>query len=134
MNEDRTLNRREFLTATMALAGCWPSLGRAHAQPSGTADVIFRGGPILTMNKNRPRAEAVAVRGQRILAVGAFEDLEARRDSRTRIVDLGGCALLPGFIDAHMHFSSVTYYYNLTYGDLPLGSGAAGGQEALLLR
>jgi predicted amidohydrolase YtcJ len=66
-----------------------------------TADLLFAGGPILTMDAARSRATALAVREGRILAVG--HDLGHLRGPRTEVVDLRGRALLPGFQDAHIH-------------------------------
>ena len=66
-----------------------------------TADLLFVGGPVLTMGPARARATALAVRDGRILAVG--HDLVHLRGSRTEVVDLGGRVLLPGFQDAHIH-------------------------------
>ena len=67
----------------------------------GSADLLFTGGPVLTMGPARARASALAVRGGRILAVG--HDLDHLRGTRTEVVDLRGRALLPGFQDAHIH-------------------------------
>jgi len=111
-------SRRDFLKyagATAASSGLMasgipPTPVRAQsATPTGTADVIFRGGPILTMNEGAPRAEALATRGAQILAVGPAADVEARRGPSARFVDLGGRALLPGLIDPHMHFVFVLF-------------------------
>jgi predicted amidohydrolase YtcJ len=66
--------------------------------------VIYHNGVVLTMEDGLPRAEAVAVRRGRILAVGDDEDVLALRQRPTRVVDLGGRALLPGFIDSHAHW------------------------------
>jgi predicted amidohydrolase YtcJ len=55
------------------------------------------------MSQPAPRAEALAIRGERILAVGRMQDVETRRGSGTRIVNLDGRTLLPGLIDPHMH-------------------------------
>lgn len=71
--------------------------------PSGAADLIYTGGPIVTVNDAQPSAEAVAVRGGRILAVGPRAQVEATRGPGTRMVDLGGRTLLPGFVDPHGH-------------------------------
>ncbi|MBD7993231.1 amidohydrolase [Ochrobactrum quorumnocens] len=104
-------SRRDFLkflgkaAATSAFACSAPGL--AFAQQSTTAeagDIIFKGGPILTMNGANARAEAIAVRNDRILAVGALKDVEAIVQSATRVVDLQGRSLMPGLIDPHMHF------------------------------
>lgn len=66
--------------------------------------VIYHDGVVLTMDDGLPRAEAVAVRNGRILAVGDDDEVLALRGSSTRVVDLGGRALLPGFIDSHAHW------------------------------
>jgi predicted amidohydrolase YtcJ len=76
---------------------------QATRDPSGAADAIYLGGPVITMDDRRPEAEAVAERSGRILAVGARAEVEARRGPGTRVVDLGGRTLLPGFFDAHGH-------------------------------
>ncbi|MDN6332325.1 MAG: amidohydrolase [Micrococcaceae bacterium] len=71
------------------------------------ADLFFSGGTILTMDAQRPRAEAVAVGHGRILAVGSIEELSSLIGAGTEQVDLEGRALLPGLIDPHMHSSMV---------------------------
>lgn len=70
-----------------------------------TADVIFQGDNIITMDSSN--VSAVAVSGDRILATGSRQEILALANASTRIVELGDYALLPGFIDAHGHFSSV---------------------------
>lgn len=67
------------------------------------ADLVFVGGRIHTLDPGRPTAEAVAVRADRIVAVGRRDDVLADRGSRTEVVELGSRALLPGFYDAHQH-------------------------------
>jgi predicted amidohydrolase YtcJ len=68
-----------------------------------TADKIWTGGPILTMNDAAMRAEAVAVKDGKILAVGSKNDVLKTKGDKTEVIDLGGRALLPGFVDAHGH-------------------------------
>ena len=65
---------------------------------------IFSGGPILTLRREAPRAEALAIAGERILAVGDLDAVRAAAPGAEQI-DLAGACLLPGFIDAHHHFS-----------------------------
>lgn len=89
------------------LANC----GAEPDAPAGVADVVFRGANIVTMEEGN--AEAVAVSGDRIVAVGAREDIDDFIGAGTRVVDLGERALLPGFIDAHGHFSAVARYLDL---------------------
>ena len=74
-----------------------------HAQP---AETIYHGGTIHTMNRAAPSAEAIAVAGGSIIAVGSRADVETLADGNTRRVDLDGATLLPGFIDGHSHFWS----------------------------
>jgi predicted amidohydrolase YtcJ len=71
--------------------------------PEDTADVIYQGGPILTMNRAAPAAEALALKDGRILAVGSAAEIALHRGDGTRERDLGGHTLLPGFIDSHSH-------------------------------
>lgn len=68
-----------------------------------TADIVFSGGPIITVDNLHPRVEAVAVKHGKILAVGTKEQIDALRGSNTEDVDLAGRTLLPGFVEAHTH-------------------------------
>jgi len=77
------------------------------AQP---AETIYHGGTIHTMNRAAPSAEAIAVAGGSIVAVGTRADCESLADGNTRRVDLGDSTLLPGFIDGHSHFWSALDY------------------------
>lgn len=69
------------------------------------ADTLYHRGPILTLDEAHPRAEALAVREGKILAVGSAAEVMRHRGPKTRMVDLKGHALLPGFVDAHGHLS-----------------------------
>ncbi len=70
-----------------------------------SADVLLRGGAVYRVDAARSWARAVAVSGDRILAVGSDAELRDLVTSRTRVIDLGGRMLLPGFQDAHVHAS-----------------------------
>lgn len=72
-------------------------------ESSAPADIVLTGGHVHTVDPARPRAEAVAVRGGRIVAVGSAAEVDRLRGPRTRVVDLAGRLLLPGFQDAHVH-------------------------------
>ncbi|CAE6953823.1 N-substituted formamide deformylase [Vibrio sp. B1FLJ16] len=67
------------------------------------ADTIYVGGYIVTVNDSAPSAEALAIKNGRILAVGKESELMALRDDSTKIVDLDGRTMIPGFIDGHGH-------------------------------
>jgi imidazolonepropionase-like amidohydrolase len=70
---------------------------------AGQADVIFVGAKVATADSVRPTAEAVALEGDRIRAVGSNEEVRRLAGRKTRIVDLRGRTLIPGLIDAHVH-------------------------------
>ena len=67
------------------------------------AEVIVTNARILTMDPANPRAEAVAMAGGRILAVGARAAIEALAGPDCRIIDAGGATVLPGLIESHLH-------------------------------
>ncbi|WP_426404452.1 amidohydrolase [Streptomyces sp. R-07] len=71
--------------------------------PDTPPELVFTGGPVLTMDPARPRAEALAVRAGRITAVGSRDEVLRLRGRTTEVVDLAGRALLPGFVEAHGH-------------------------------
>jgi predicted amidohydrolase YtcJ len=69
------------------------------------ADILLRGAAIYTMDRQRPRARNLAIADGRIVECG-FDDLEDRIGPRARVLDLPGRAVVPGFVDAHVHFGS----------------------------
>lgn len=80
----------------------------ASAQPP--PDVIYTNANIYTVDPNRPRAEALAVAGNRIAAVGSAAEILRLRQPDTTVRDLGGRTVLPGLIDAHGHVGSLGIY------------------------
>ena len=70
------------------------------------ADLVITNANVRTMDKQRPAAEAVAVLGNRIIAVGSSAELRHLAGPRTRIIDARGALVLPGFNDSHVHFLS----------------------------
>jgi predicted amidohydrolase YtcJ len=69
------------------------------------ADLIVRNARVWTGDSLRPRAQAVAIRGERLIAVGTNQEADAHRTARTRVIDAGGRFVTPGFIDDHTHFN-----------------------------
>ena len=67
------------------------------------ADTVLTNGVVYTPDRRRRPAQALAVRGGRIVAVGAGAEIAALVGPATRVIDAGGGAVLPGFIDAHAH-------------------------------
>ena len=76
----------------------------AQDQNRPSADLIITNARVYTVDKQQPRAEAVAVLGERIAAVGSASAIDAWRGPGTRVIDAGGRLVLPGFDDAHVHF------------------------------
>ena len=76
------------------------------AQQRNPADLILVNGRIYTLDAARPWAEAMAVRGSRIVAVGTNTDVRTLANSETRTIDLKGAFVSPGFNDAHVHIDS----------------------------
>lgn len=68
------------------------------------ADLIVTNAKVWTVDPKQPQAEAVAVVGDRLVAVGTAAEMEAWRGTQTKIIDAGGRRVLPGFNDAHVHF------------------------------
>jgi predicted amidohydrolase YtcJ len=93
------------MVGVVAIVGGLPS--RAAAQDkvkAGTADTIVWHAKVYTVNPKQPWAEAVAIRGATVVAVGSDQEIEAYRGSSTQMIDAGGHLILPGFEDCHIHF------------------------------
>jgi len=67
------------------------------------ADIIYSNGKILTIEKDQPTAEAIAIKSDKILAVGNETDVMKLKGTGTKVVDLKGLTLTPGFINSHSH-------------------------------
>ncbi|MGA8554228.1 MAG: amidohydrolase family protein [Candidatus Acidiferrales bacterium] len=81
-------------------------MGAVHQSQSTkpSADLIIAKAKVWTVDKAHPEAQAVAILGDRIVAVGSNTDVETWRGPNTQVIDAGGKLLLPGFNDAHVHF------------------------------
>jgi predicted amidohydrolase YtcJ len=72
------------------------------------ADLVILNGKVLTIDKERPTAEAIAIKGENIIAVGTTSELSALVEKgTTKVIDAGGRLVIPGFNDAHVHFGSL---------------------------
>lgn len=115
-----------FGIACLAVLLLLPSVSLAQVE---TADVILHSGRLWTGVEGAPYAEALAIRSDEIVAVGSNADVMGRRGDDTRVIDLEGRFVTPGFIDNHTHFNRA--------GELLLGvnllevSDAAGLTEAV---
>ena len=82
---------------------CAPQFSQAQSS-DGPADYLLLNGRVYTSNPKQPWAEAVAIRGSKILDVGTSEALGKYKGPRTKVIDLGGRMAMPGIIDDHDHF------------------------------
>jgi predicted amidohydrolase YtcJ len=76
----------------------------ASAQSKPAATLIITNAAIYTVDKQHPKAEAIAVLGDRIVAVGSKAEIDLWRGPQTKVIDARGKLMLPGFNDAHVHF------------------------------
>ena len=90
---------------TALLLSCLAISGLAQTPGGSEADLIIRNANIWTGDSTQPRAQAVAIRGDRLIAVGTNAQVDEHRAPQTRVIDVGGRFVTPGFIDDHTHFA-----------------------------
>ncbi len=95
--------RREVIASMLAAAGLAALPRRGQAAPLVQADTILRNGRVLTVDPGFGTAKAVAVGGNRILAVGADAEIATLAGPATRTIDLKGATVVPGLRDSHLH-------------------------------
>jgi predicted amidohydrolase YtcJ len=92
------------LTLFLVLSPLLACTGERGAEP---ADLVFRDGFVRTMDPGNPEAQAIAMRGGKILSVGTNEEIELVTGAETEVIDLNGALVLPGLIEGHGHFMSL---------------------------
>src|SRR2546426_6509560 len=88
-----------------ALTVLWFCLTPSFLPPAEPADVVFVNANVYTVNEKQPRAEAIAVKGDRIVFVGSNANAKRFQGRGTRVIDLHGETVVPGMTDAHYHRS-----------------------------
>ena len=99
-SRSRQVKRFIFLVLAIQAVG-------SIAQAADSADLIFKEGNVYTVNDKQPRAEAIAVRGDRIVAVGSDEEISRLKGDKTRVIDLHGHTVVPGLTDSHCHIFGI---------------------------
>ena len=90
---------KKFIISSLLAVAAVASL--AHAED--TADLILVNGRVYTLDESQPWAEAIAIQGEWLLAVGSNEHARAFKGADTREIDLRGAFVSPGFNDSHVH-------------------------------
>ena len=108
-----------FVAAGLMISAVWLGTTRTVATDARTidaplqqpaprpADLVLRNGKIVTVDDEKPEAQALAVRGDTIAEVGSNQDIQPYIGAATKVIDLKGALATPGFIDAHVHFTGV---------------------------
>jgi predicted amidohydrolase YtcJ len=126
-NSNKAASVVKAMMAVSVMVGALACGGGPAGTPAAAqvADAIYTGGDIVTVNDRQPTAEALAVKAGTIVAVGTRAEVEkAHRGATTQVVDLGGKALLPAFLDAHGHYiSALTVANQVNLYAPPAGPG-----------
>lgn len=96
-------SRSGKLFAFLALVLCISS----QALAAESADLVLRGGKIVTLDEKNSAAQAIAIRGDRIVVVGSAAEIQPLIGPKTRTIELAGRMAMPGFIEGHGHFLSL---------------------------
>ncbi len=92
--------KNTFYLVAVTLIGLFSS---CKSGVNETADMVFTNGVVYTVNEAQPQAEAVAIKGNKIMSVGTNSEIEALVGDKTEVVDLEGKMMLPGFVSGHDH-------------------------------
>jgi predicted amidohydrolase YtcJ len=127
MEANRSMRLRLFLLVIM-LSGCSGAevdFARSLAVPQ-PADVVLRGGKVVTVDRNFSIKQAIAIKNGRFLAVGSDRDMRLLTGPRTRVIDLAGHTVIPGLIDAQIYASVAALTWDAELRWEQLRSGADG--------
>src|ERR1700682_3892613 len=86
--------------------------GAAQGAAAEEADLILRNGKVVTVDDRFTIAQAIAIKGERVMATGGNAEIEKLRGAHTRIIDLEGKTVIPGLIDNHAHCMRATEYWH----------------------
>jgi predicted amidohydrolase YtcJ len=97
---------KSAVCASALLACLW------GAAVAGPVDVILRNGKVVTVDDRFTIAQAIAIRGERVLATGTDDEIGKLASAQTRVIDLRGRTVIPGLIDNHAHFMRAAEYWH----------------------
>lgn len=120
--------RPRILFLSLLIASISPACSLApERDDSALADIVLTGGKVITVDPDDRIAQALAIRGNRIAAVGSDSEITRWIGPETQVLNLAGRTVVPGFIDAHNHVEHTAYFLHLRLNvhSPPLDSGAA---------
>ena len=103
----RTLFIALTFTAAVAALASVPLRALRQQPASQPADLVLTNGKVVTVEDGMPEAQAIAVVGDRIAAIGSSADIKRHVGPKTQVIDLKGQLVIPGFIEGHGHFTGV---------------------------
>jgi predicted amidohydrolase YtcJ len=106
-----------WAVATLAFAVSMTGLASGAPPQGAPADLVLLGGKVFTADTARPWAAALAISGERVLTVGDDDAVRALAGPRTRVIELKGRVVVPGFNDAHMHIAADRGGVRLDFGE-----------------
>lgn len=110
MSKRRLINFVVVALATVTLVSSSLTFARQEMISPDPADLILQNGLIYTVDSTNTLTEAVAIRGGKFVFVGANRDVKKYKGKQTRVIDLKGALVLPGFNDNHVHFASAAQF------------------------
>ncbi len=119
------LTRREFVAGAAAMGSIYAAAKAvepiAASAQNAKADTLIENARIVTLDSKVPRAEAIAIAGEKVIGVGTRRELEAMRGPSTRVIDAAGRTVVPGLNDAHTHFirGGLTYSQEVRWDGVP---------------
>src|SRR5450759_952841 len=120
-----SLTRRNFVASAAAMGGIYATAKVfepvATFAQGAKADIIIENAKIVTLDAKTPRAQAIAIGGDKVIGIGTRRELEPMRGPSTKIIDAGGRTIVPGLNDAHTHFirGGLTYSQEVRWDGVP---------------
>ena len=126
------VSRRTFVSNAVAFGGLYAASAKvlgsseAAAQGARTADVLIENAKIVTLDPAKPRADAIAIAGDKIVGVGTRRELSGMVGSATKVIDAGKRTVVPGLNDSHTHFirGGLSYSQEVRWDGVPSLSDA----------